>query len=224
MNIASLGFSVLNKVDITYLEELLFDAEGCLRVLPYNDLKDIPQEHLSVFCVYNGIYTLPTQELVDFLSEEIGEAQDRTVEIGAGNGVLGRALGIKSTDNLMQLTPDIKAYYESLGQAIVSYGDNVEKLDAMQAVKKYSPEIVIAAWVTHKYNAREHWRGGNAMGVDENTLLKKVKKYIMVGNVSVHGKKPILSLPHRTILAPWILSRSVSSDQNLIYIWERENV
>ncbi|MCK2000765.1 hypothetical protein MZM54_05095 [[Brevibacterium] frigoritolerans] len=220
INLASLGVSFVSPRDVSYLEEMLIDSEGELRVLPYQELKDIPQIDLSIFCVKNGYYSIPTRELIDFLKNEIGESIENTLEIGAGNGVYSRELGIKATDNLMQLIPEVRAHYEARKQAIVPYGENVEKLDALQAVEKYKPEIVLAAWVTHKYNPLQHKRGGNELGINEKALIKKVKKYIHIGNDSVHDKKPISEMKHRKIQEPWILSRSQRSSENYIYIWE----
>lgn len=220
INLASLGISFVEPTDISYLEEMLLDSKGQLRVLPYRELKNVPQQDLSLFCVKNGYYSIPTIELIDFIKNEIGESLEKTIEIGAGNGVYSRELGIKATDNLMQLKPEVRAHYNAIKQAIVPYGQNVEKLDALEAVEKYKPEIVLAAWVTHKYNPLQHNRGGNEFGINEKTLIQNVKKYIHIGNDTVHDKKPISEMKHRKIQEPWILSRSLHSMHNYIYIWE----
>lgn len=219
-NINATDIALLKNVDTSYLDEILLDNQGRLKVVPYKDIKDIAQEHISTFCVKNGIYAVVTKELVDFLEEEINQKKEKTIEIGSGNGVIGKALDIKGTDSLMQLRPEIKAHYESLKQAIVPYGEDVEKLDAMEALRKYRPEIVIGAWCTHKYNSIEHWRGGNEFGINERKIVDKTKKYIHIGNEKVHSKKPIIKLPHRVVKAPWLVSRSMSYDLNAIYIWE----
>jgi hypothetical protein len=213
--------SIFDASNITYLKELLLDENGCLRVVPYSRLMNVPQEHLSQFCMEHGIYAIPKQELIDFLREEISGNEESTIEIGSGNGVICKALGIRGTDNYMQEIPEIKLHYQMLGQATVPYGKHVERLDALKAVQKYKPDIVVAAWVTHKYNPREPWREGNMYGIDEKKLLDKVQKYIVVGNEKVHDKKPILSLPHRKVKAPWILSRSMNPEKNVIFIWEK---
>lgn len=211
---------VLKQEDIRYMDDILFDSKGRLQVVPYDIIKDIPQNHISMFCVQKGLYAIPTQELIDFLKEEIGE--QKAIEIGAGNGAICKALGIIGTDSFMQLEPAIKARYELMRQAIVPYGEHVEKLDAKEAVRKYRPEIVVAAWCTHKYNPKEHWREGNQWGINEKLILEKTKKYIHIGNEKTHGKKPILNYPHRTIKAPWIVSRAINPDLNAIFIWEQK--
>jgi hypothetical protein len=213
---------VFNKSDITYLNEMLLDENGRLNIVPYDYLKDVPQDHIMQFCVEQGFYSIPTIELMTFLKNEIGDQSDKAIEIGAGNGVISRTLGIRGTDNYMQANPKIKAYYETLQQATVPYGNEVENIDANSAVQKYKPSIVIGAWCTHKYNPTEHWREGNEFGIDEKKILRKVDKYIHIGNEKIHGKKPILKQkPSRIIKEDWILSRSQHSKQNVIWIWEK---
>lgn len=209
---------VLDKADITYLDNILL-KNGTLQVVPYDDLKDIPQTHLSQFCVEKGYYCLPTTELVEFLLEKIGPDKEKTIEIGSGSGSLCKALGIKGTDNYMQTMPKYANQYKMIRQATVLYGQNVERLDALSAVQKYKPKTVIAAWVTHKYNPGRDALGGNELGVNENKLLRKVKTYIHIGNENVHAKKPIMDIEHETFKAPWLVSRSMDKDKNVIHIW-----
>jgi hypothetical protein len=146
---------------------------------------------------------------------------DKTIEIGSGNGTICKVLGIIGTDNFMQQQLKYKVEYEKLKQTIVPYGKHVEKLNAIDAVNKYKPTIVIGAWCTHKYNPNEHWRGGNEIGIDEYKILRKVKKYIHIGNDKVHVNKPILAFPHKIIHKEWLVSRSMSKDKNVIYIWSK---
>lgn len=221
INVKFSDISFLTHENIDYLGELLLDAEGRLKVVPFDEIKEVPQEHISAFCVKNGIYSIPTQELINFLEDEIGSKKEKTIEIGAGNGAICKALEIKGTDSLMQLIPAIRETYEAMGQSIVPYGEHIEKLDAKEAVRKYRPEVVIGAWCTHKYNPKEHWRGGNQYGINEKLILEKTNKYIHIGNEKVHSKKPILKYPHRVIKEPWLVSRSLSDELNVIYIWEQ---
>lgn len=73
-----------------------------------------------------------------------------------------------------------------------------------------------------KGHLSEHWREGNKWGVDELALIKKIKKYIMVGNLYTHCHKPILELPHEEFSFPWLWSRSSLHDQNRIFVWHHE--
>lgn len=82
------------------------------------------------------------------------------IEIGAGHGVLAGALSIPATDNRQQEDPELRAYYAQIGQSTVPYGENVEKLDAAAAVAKYRPNIVVACWVTHRFDPKRPHAGG----------------------------------------------------------------
>jgi hypothetical protein len=216
-----MDYKILNPSDITYLKELLLDEAGNMKIVSYEFLKDVPQDHISQFCVEHGFYLLPTTELIAFLENEIGDKKDKTIEIGAGHGAISRELGIRATDNFMQISPHIKARYDSMRTPIVPYGSHLERIDANSAVTKYKPSIVIGAYCTHKYNPNEHWREGNQYGIEEHKIIRKVDKYIHIGNEKVHGKKPILKHKPRVIKEDWILSRSQYTKQNVIWIWER---
>lgn len=188
---------------------------GLLRPMPAAFYAQYSQHDLSLWCVTRGIYCLPTTELIEFLGKEI--AGKRAIEIGAGNGVIGRALGIPATDSRMQERPEIAEFYASIGQQVVTYGQDVDKLDAAEAIEHYQPEIVIAAWVTHQYDENDHHRGGNAFGIDEEAIAKRAT-YIHVGHERVHAQKPVLKIPHETHRIP-LWSRSFEADENVIWIW-----
>lgn len=213
------GAYLLKKVDITYLEEMLIAEDRTLNVLPYREFKDIPQSDISQFCVQHGYYLIPTVELVEFIKTEIGP--NPTIEIGSGSGTLCKALGIIGTDNYMQTWPEIKSYYEFANQTPIHYGTDVQRISARDAIRKYRPEVVVAAWVTHRYNPKMHWREGNVYGIDENGLINKVRKYIHIGNDKTHSKKPALRLPHAAIHKEWIVSRAMNPEGNVIYVWDK---
>lgn len=83
-----------------------------------------------------GIYCFYSRELVGALAGMIGDGN--CLEIGAGDGTLTRFLkdeGVRvtATDN------------HGWSQA-VQYPDWVEKLDAREALAKYTPEVVICSW------------------------------------------------------------------------------
>lgn len=222
-NLNSMCIKVLDDVDAGKMAELNTEAvkDGKLQVMPAAFYEQFSQDELSAFCVKRGLYGLPTTELVEFLRNEIGGRS--TIEIGCGSGALGRALGVLLTDSKMQEVAEIKAHYESLGQAVITYPDDVVKLTALQAVEEHRPEVVVASWVTHKYRDTEHHRGGNQWGVDEEKLLSKkfLRAYIHVGNVATHRMKKILEHPHETFWAPWLFSRSTHHDKNVIWIWRQ---
>lgn len=195
------------------------DEAGQIRVLDAAFWQQFSQAEIAAFCVHHGIYSVPTTELLTWLCGQVGGR--KTIEIGAGNGVMAQALGVTATDNWMQAWPDIKAHYVSIRQAPVKYGHHVEKLDAMVAIKKHKPKVVLAAWVTHKWNPRSPEREGNQWGVEEEKVVKAAT-YIHIGNRHVHRNKPVLDLPHAELEAPWLISRAMNGSPNFIGIWNGE--
>lgn len=209
----------LEKIDLKPLESLLI-KDGRIIPVPFEELKQFSQEQISVFCHKHAVYQVPTIELIDFLKEEIGDSP--VIEIGAGNGCMGRALGIKMTDNFMQTWEDIKIIYAMTRQPVINYGTDIEEIDAINAVKKYKPKTVLANWVTHLL--KEGMTAGNMYGVEEELLFENgVDKYIHVGCDTMstgHPMKPILNkYPVKKLQFPWLVSRSMSRDKNTIYIF-----
>ncbi|MDY0747534.1 hypothetical protein SNE35_23730 [Paucibacter sp. R3-3] len=209
----------LIPTEVRDISPLLLDAAGKLRVVPASSLEQTtPQERL-LFGVAHGHYGFPTDELVRFLKERI--AGRSAIEIGSGNGVLARALGIAATDNRQQEDPAIRAHYEALRQQTVQYGDNVEKLDAAAAVAKFKPSVVVACWVTHKYDPARPEAEGSVTGIDEAQLLEHCDEYIFVGNKHVHRSKPLLARPHELLTPDWLYSRAVNGTPDFIAIWKK---
>lgn len=168
-----------------------------------------------MFCHFYGRYHLPTLETVAYLKELIDGRN--AIEIGSGCGDLGAALGIKMTDSWLQNNPDIKKKYENMGQPTLKYGNNVEKLEALEAVEKYNPEVVIASWVT-QFSLGAAYRKGIASpyGVKETEIIKKTD-YILIGSEKIHSQKMIMQFPHEKITSKAILSRR---PDNHIWIWK----
>jgi len=214
-------------LDISGLEELLVKDDLIVPAL-FDDLKKFSQEQISVFCHKYAIYQVPTYELMGFLKGELGSNRaTEAIEIGAGNGVFGRYLGIRMVDNKMQEWPDIKAYYENFSQPTITYGKDIETLAANDAVVLYKPKTVMACWVTQTYDMTkpiDELQEGNPHGIDEIKMFEDgVEKYIHIGNSITHGRKRILDkIPHRKIKADWLVSRSMSREENVIYLFEKE--
>jgi hypothetical protein len=218
------GATILPNIDVSYLDETLFDEKENLKILDAAAYDQYPQEHIALWCHHKGIYGLPTSELVDWLKPHI--APGKTIEIGAGNGALGRALGIPITDSRCMDLLEVRIYYALNGQPVTPYPDDIIAMDAVEAVQNYQPQVVVGSWVTHKYNENKHWRGGNMYGIDEDAILNQpcVIKYIVIGNTNIHGNKPIHDRKDFKKLIyshPWIKSRSQSPEKNVIYYWER---
>lgn len=216
---------IIPLADIRYLEEDIFDEDGLLKPMPYKYYGCIPDEHLAQCGHKHGIYLFPTCELVQIVATQIGSR--KAIEIGAGNGCLGRALGIPMTDSHIQATPGIRDILEAAGQPPVKYPHDVVKMDAAKALDVYKPECVVAAWVTQKHQKGE--KDGFIYGVDEWDLINKVDKYIFVGNLGVHHRKRVMKRHGLAIgLAlnkeqkdPVIFSRSLHRELDAMWAWEK---
>lgn len=210
--------SYLYPKDISHVCERLLDNEGRLRLLPLSEYQSIERNDLRLFCYYSANYMLPTVELIDELKELIGGRS--AIEIGAGNGNLGRFLGIQMTDNWCQQWPDVKSYYEMLNQPIISYGEDVEKIDALEAVEKYKPKVVVSSWTTQWIDpAKPPTAPGSIYGVREKEILQQVDCYILVGHLDIHGKKEIIAKRHQQIKSPNIVSRAANPENDRIFVW-----
>ena len=221
------NLNIFNNVNANYLEiqdisklESIIIKDGLITPISFSVLNEFSQEQISLFCHKYAIYQLPILELIDFLKDKIGNSN--AIEIGSGNGSIGRALGIKMTDNKMQEWDAIKAEYAAIKQPVITYGKDIELLDGISAIKKYNPEIVIATWVTHKWH--EGMKSGNFWGVEEKELFENgVKKYIHIGNELTHKEKPILKKYKVEKHYPnWLISRSIQRAQNVIYEFTNE--
>jgi hypothetical protein len=214
-----------DQARIDLLVEQCFDGI-MLKVMPAAFYRTFTQVELYVFCAQNGLYGLPTTELLDTLNTLILEVSPHrhAIEIGAGNGAISRGLGIPGTDSHLQDTQAMQLYYKGLGLAPVKYGPGLFKLDGNTAVDKMRPEVVVGCWVTHKYSAFEHHRGGNTEGIDEDRILESVKRYIVVGNDVIHNQKPIMDKVTRVIRGDYLFSKSiVGVDHNAIYVWDQKS-
>jgi hypothetical protein len=167
-----------------------------------------------------GSYGFVTTELVDWLKTRI--AGRHAIEIGSGNGALALALRIPATDSMMQDDPAIAGLYAKMGQPTVPYGENVRRINALDAVTHYKPKVVIANWVTHLYKPSRHNHGGNMWGVNEERIIKSCEEYIFIGNETVHAGKSIWKLPHEIIYPDWLYSRALNGSRNFISVWRRK--
>lgn len=198
---------------------LLLDEQGRLKVVDASVLAQTTREERALFGVRHAYYGLLTTELVEHVQSLI--AGRSALEIGAGHGGLARALGIVATDNHQQSWPEIRAHYEMLRQPTIRYGENVLELDAAQAVAQFRPQVVVASWVTHRYDPRRHGAGGNQDGVCEEDIIRQCEMYIFIGNEQVHTHKSIWALPHEKIFPSWLYSRAVNGSRDFIAVWQR---
>ena len=206
----------------------LLDENYILKLLPAATYDSFDRTGLRLFCHNYARYGLPTVELIDWLKNIIGSRS--CIEIGSGSGDLAYHLGIKATDNRMQEWGNIKVMYNLSNQPRIRYPYWVEELDAIDAVQRYKPEVVLASWVTEWIDPDRPVppHGGNMFGVKEHLIISagdvglsdKNPTYILIGNDSTHGKKRIMSQEHKTYNLPFLRSRAKYPELDRVYIWE----
>lgn len=214
------GIMLPNK-DVSYLDNLLLDDAGLLRVHPAATLTGLPWPDLALWGNKYGVYVFPTAELVEWLKTRI---RGRTaVEICAGHGAVGRAVGVPRTDSYIQTTPDMVLYYALHGQTPIAPPADVERLEAAEAVAKYKPQVVFGCFVTQKYQPGDEDAkiGSSVFGVDEFNVYDKAETYIVVGNLGPHKDKRLFAKPHDRLYFDWIVTRSLQPQNNRIFVWDR---
>lgn len=218
---------ILSTIDRDTPVPELLGPDGQVLLLPDDFYSDIARYNLwdgvRLWCHQHARYGLPTVELVSWLKDEIGVRL--AIEIGAGSGDLCHYLGCKGTDSHLQAVPSVAAQYKAGNQPTVTYGRHVEALTAEQAILKYRPEVVIACWVTQFIDLSAPPDPGNTVGspcgVREDRIVNAGMTYILIGNEMVHGDKRIMSIPHETLMLPFVRSRSAFPDKDRIWIWNR---
>lgn len=217
----SFVMEILPNVDVSYLDKVLL-KNGEVQVVPSATLKDIDYTHLRLWCHKHAVYGLPTTELIEFLKPVISGYV--AIEVGAGNGVFGRALGITSTDSMIQQKDArMVAYYKMLGQPPVTYGKNVVDMEASEAIKTIKPDIVFGSWVTQYISPLldPPPGGGSVFGLRESEFIRDIKKYIVFGNEDIHGFKLLFNEPgvdvirHKDTDHFW--SRAANHKNNTLY-------
>jgi hypothetical protein len=220
--------TAMRHEDISELESLVMESHGIPKVVSAEVFASFSDNQRMILMVKHGLYVFPTTELAGWL---IGECcWQPVIEIGAGNGALAKHLGIRATDNysqapdyrpepkLQQLWLQGQQAMRQMGQAFVTYGDNVERCEAMDAVIKHKPEVVYGLFITHKYRSGD--QDGNVFGVEEDKIIRRAD-YIMVGNAKTHRNKRILALPHEEYRIPGLVTRSADQELNRIWKWKK---
>lgn len=200
--------------DLSELNYLVF-PDNKLVVMPHAFWEEREYNEIMYFMYTHGMYVLPTTELIDWLRENITGI---AIEIGAGNGAISRALGIPITDSCLQEDKAIMLMYKMMDQPPITYNEDVEKLNAEQAIEKYKPDTVIGAFITHKWH--KGMKYGNPFGVQEEDILSRVKRYIHIGNMVTHAHKPILKRPHQQYYYDWLITRSAHNGANRIFVFD----
>jgi len=103
-------------------------------------------------CLKNGIFQMWNKEYIEAFSKEILNlvGGEFVLEVAAGDGMLSHWLrehgvNIKATDDMSwhKTEPDTRA------PPLKLYSE-VEELDAISAIRKYKPRMVIASWIPYR--------------------------------------------------------------------------
>lgn len=215
---------LINLEDVSYLDKILLDGDGCsrfLKPLPAAELQALPHIHLRQWAMEKARYQFVTTELLRWLGDFIGDRA--AIEVGSGQGDLGWHLAIHMTDNYCQQRPEMLMYYSMLRHTPTNPPPEVEKIDAVEAVKKYRPKVVVASWVTQKALPSDDGTsiGANFYGPDEFDILTDdaVEAYVHIGNMDSHKDKRIFNVKHRRFSFSWLVSRARDQSQNAIWVW-----
>lgn len=181
------------------------------QIKPYSFYKNYSKKVIRTYMHFEAFYTLPTEELIDYLKSQIKGYS--AIEISCGNGNIAKSLKIPATDSKLQEREDIKLNYMLMAQPLIKYPDFVEKYEAIDAVRHYNPEIVIGSFVTKRWDGDS----GNYWGVHEPDFLPLIKKYIHIGSLEIHSNKPLMKVKHKTIQPDWLIVRG---KQGFIGIWD----
>lgn len=210
--------TISKNTDITPILNDVY-RNGEFQILGKDFWSQFSLDQIHLFMNNEALYVLPTEELIDFLDKEIGEYD--AIEVGAGRGIIGHELSIRTTDSYQQ-SADFETHrmYELLNCPTIRYPKYVEKIDAVSAARKYRPHTILGCFVTHKW--RGDTKSGNDLGIDMTKMFSFVRRFILVGNKHVHRYNPLMKLPHREIELDGLITRSFNPEMNRIFIWERK--
>lgn len=203
-------------------DQLLFQQPSLPRPLPCARYRKWGTPALKAWCYINKLYGLPTLELLEWLSFRLrGYPPGDILEIGAGRSNIGSCISVRQTDQYTYDIPEARGFYDSMNQKPPRPEPEVEKLEALEAVEKYKPRVVIASWVSQWLdpedpNPRGH---GSIFGVKKDELLKQpsVELYIQVSNTLVHGAESVSR--SASIVRPGGLASRGEPGKDAIFVW-----
>lgn len=225
--------------------ESLIGSDGRIYPIPYFHIKDDTLDTLNLVMQTMGLYTFPTIELCEWLNEQIDDDPELephpAIEICGGTGWIGRHLGIPVTDVKNMDNPLVQDIMLNSSSIPTIYANDVETLEASDAVKKYQPEIVIGSYVTSKQlvdkidrrkamtigfklpyggvmeqNLMDLARKEVQVGVDVQGIFRKVYKLILVCNMRTHRNESYIKLPHQSYSFPWLVTRGDISQARIL--------
>lgn len=231
--------------------ESLMGSDGCIYPIPYSHIKNDTLDTLNLVMQAMGLYTFPTLELCNWINSQIDDNPElephSAIEICAGTGWIGRTIGIPITDVKNMENPQVQHIMTQRFSVPTIYADDVEQLEASEAVDKYSPDIVIGSFVTSRQlvdkidkkkamtvkvklpyggvmeqNLMDLVRKEVQVGVDIRKIVKQVYKVILVVNNRTHMHEDYFNIPHQSFSFPWLVTRGDAS-QSRILVFENKS-
>lgn len=225
--------------------ESLIGPGGRIYPIPYSYIKNDTLDTLNLVMQAMGLYTFPTLELCEWLESQIDDSPEyephSAIEICAGTGWIGRQLGIPMSDIKNMENQTVQKIMLGSFSVPTVYGDDVETLEASEAVRKYQPDIVIGSYVTSKQlvdkidrkksktigvklpyggvlkqNLMDLARKEIQVGVDVKGICRKVYKVILICNMRTHKNESYMSLPHQSYSFPWLVTRGDISQARIL--------
>lgn len=209
-------YSIVDTNNVTDISKYLLDANGRIILHKSEFYKKFNQDSLRHFCHQHARYGIPTVELIDCVKRIIGGRS--AIEIGAGAGDFGYHLGIPMTDSKLQSDPKIRAMYDGAGQPTINYPSDVIRLEAIEAIYRYKPKVVVGSWIT-PYSPKQTNFRSSPYGVKMEKILNLVETFVLVGNLDIHGCIPIRSRFHEVVQGDWLVSRASCQSNNCIMVW-----
>ena len=236
---------LINRERAKLIVEKLVGEDGRIYPIPFSFIKGDTLDTLNIVMQVLGLYTFPTLELCEWLSSQIDDNPEfephTALEICAGTGWIGRQLQIPSTDVKNMENPTVQRLMLDSCSIPTLYADDVETLEATDAVNKYAPEIVIGSYVTSKQlvdkidkkkamtvgiklpyggimkqNLMDLARKEIEVGVDVKGIFRKVYKVILICNMRTHRNESYINLPHQSYSFPWLVTRGDVSQARIL--------
>jgi hypothetical protein len=148
------------------------------------------------------MFTYPTQELIEWLKEQIGGR--KAIEINAGRGCIGGFLGIPTTDSGYCLQSEYQKFSLSVG-IMPPIKLDCEVLNAKKAMSKYRPEVVISCW---------------PLNTIDLPSVKDRAELILIGHDETHADLSIMKYEHETFKLPFLVQKG-ESEKGSVWIFKK---
>jgi len=211
----------VSPLELLLLDKVLLNEDGLPKILPAATYNNIPHELLQAWTNIRGIYQVITKEQVEWTKMKIADRS--AIEICAGYGTLGRALQIPFTDVKLQEDESIASIYRKHKTFTINYPKDVIKMEAIEAIRHYRPQVVIGCFVTQWGSHEMPLAPSSPYGPKEWEFFDEgVETYINFGNKAPHFNKRLYAMPHEELWLPWLVTRCNYPNLNRVWIFNKK--